>query len=207
MRREDILHLLKLDYLTAVEFLKSKYGACQYDYFYNESCASENAKAQRSKEGIFLHHIAEDTYMNLSSRKIAKTYPYSAQKAERLVYCNYLEHLLLHIKIFENYIAGKCDQPATTGIFLFIVPELNTYYATNRFHRNYNEMYGEVIKDNFEEYLLILKHFIKVSKLKFWDNDIKKRKKRYGATTIEHVCNDHSGNVFPKVYSALKNEF
>ena len=207
MLRDDILYLLESDYLQAVGFLKNKYGACKYDYFYNENCASENAKAQRSSEGIFLHHIDEDKYMNLSSRKIAKQYPYAAQRAEKLVYCNYLEHLLLHIKIFENYLAGKCKQPATNGIFLFIVPELNTFYCTNQFQKNYNKAYGEVIKDNFEEYLLILKRFLKISKPKFLDDEVKRRRKCYGATKTEYLCRDSFGNISPKIQAALKRVF
>lgn len=207
MVKQDITHLLKLHYTQAVGFLRDKYGSCKYDYFNNENCASENSKAQRSNEGLFLHHIDENKYMNLSSRKVAKTYPYEAQKADRLVYCNYLEHLLLHVKIFKDYLESKCDQPATTGIFLFMVPELNTFYNTNKFVRNYNEMYGEAIKSNFEDYILILKYFIKISNPKLFDNNIKKRRKRFGATKIEFICKDYSGKVFEKVYSALKDAF
>lgn len=207
MLKEEISYLLKLNYSQAVGFLINKYGTCKYDYFNNENCASENPNASRSKEGLFLHHIDENKYMNLSSRKVAKTYPYAAQKAERLVYCNYLEHLLLHVKIYEDYLKGKCDQHATFGIFLFMVPELNYFYRTNKFTRNYNETCGEIIKDNFAEYLLILKYFIKISKPRLFDNIIKKRRKRIGATKIEFLCKDNSGQVYEKVYSALKVAF
>ena len=207
MLREDVLSLLKLDYLQAVEFLKNKYGVCKYDYFYNENCSSENPKAKRTSEGLFLHHIDENKYINLSSRKVAKTYPYEAQKANRLIYCNYLEHLILHVKIFEDYIVEKCEQPATTGIFVFIVPDLNTFYHSDKFTRNYNEMCGKVIKDNFNEYILILKYFIKISKPKLFDNKIKKKRKRLGATKIDLVDRDNFGNISQKIYDALKTEF
>ena len=207
MLKEDIEQLLKLDYLQAVDYLKNKYGKCKYDYFYNENCSSENAKAQRSNEGLFIHHIDEDKYVNLSSRRIAKTFPYIAQKSDRLVYCNYLEHLLLHIKIFENYIDGRCKQSATTGIFCYIIPNLNSFYFTNKFERPYNDMYGQVIKNSFDEYVLILKYFIKLSKPKLFDNNEKIRKRRFGLIRIDYICKSKSREIYEKLYLALKDEF
>ena len=87
-----------MNYKSAISFLWNKYGKVQYDYFCNE-----NKKIQRSCEGLFLHHIDEDKYINLSQREVAKIYPYEAQKADRLVYCNYLEHLILHIRFLNNF--------------------------------------------------------------------------------------------------------
>lgn len=104
MIKDDIFRLLDMNYKSAISFLWNKYGKVQYDYFCNENCSSENKKIQRSCEGLFLHHIDEDKYINLSQREVAKIYPYEAQKADRLVYCNYLEHLILHIKIFEQFL-------------------------------------------------------------------------------------------------------
>ena len=202
MLKEDIEQLLKLDYLQAVNFLKNKYGICKYDYFCNEKCISKNKKASRSREGLFLHHIDENKYANLSKEQIAIKHPYEVQKSDRLVYCNFLEHLLLHVKIFEDYVDGKCEQCATTGVILFLLPDLNNFFCTDNFVNNFNHTYGEVIKDNFNEYILILKYLINLSKPNPYDNERKKLRRSCGLTKeiIDYLYLSKSKETFKKIY-------
>lgn len=205
----NILKLLDLDYNQAVEFLLKKYGCAKYNYFHNEKCASENSKASRSKEGLFIHHIDEDTYLNLSDRKCAKEYPYEAQLANRLVYCNYLEHIILHIKIFEKFLKDECKQPATTGLILFMLPDLNNFFAYGKFWKNFNSNveYRLSIANKFDEYIYILKYFIKISKINEEDNNNIKLKKIFGVKKIENICKDYSGEIVPIILERLNDTF
>lgn len=204
---KSLTNLLNLDYNQAVDFLLKKYGCAQYNYFYNEKCASENSKASRSKEGLFIHHIDEDTYMNLSDRKYAKLYPFEAQLANRLVYCNYLEHIILHIKIFQKFLKNECTQPATTGLFLFMIPDINNFFAYGKFGKNFNtnEAYRLSIENNFEEYICILRYFINVSVIKENENSSIRLKKRFGVRKIEGICKDYSAKIVPTILHRLRN--
>ena len=53
-------------------------------------------------EGLEVHHVGEDNYPNLSDIKYALTAPWEEQLPDRLVYCNLLEHTLLHTLISKN---------------------------------------------------------------------------------------------------------
>lgn len=62
-----------------------------------------NEKRSRSSEGLFLHHIDENKIANLSDLRVIRKNPFfSFQKRDRLVYCNYLEHLILHAAIVKE---------------------------------------------------------------------------------------------------------
>ena len=67
----------------------------------------------------------------LSNDQYAKNNPFSYQKAERLVYCNILEHLLLHIKIAEeprNANANENELLEIGGASNLICREINDFY-------------------------------------------------------------------------------
>ena len=102
MKSIEIQKELEMKYSELVEYLLKKYGPAKYDYFCTESCKSKNHKVSRTNEGLYCHHIDEDKAIMLSNDSYAIKNPYEYQKAERLVYCNVLEHLILHIKIVEE---------------------------------------------------------------------------------------------------------
>lgn len=52
----------------------------------------------RTNEGLVCHHIDEDKAELLTNPQFASKYPASYQRKDRLVYCDYIEHLLLHYK-------------------------------------------------------------------------------------------------------------
>ena len=87
---------MNFSYDELVQFLINRYEPAKCDYFTNEYCTIEG-KISRTPEGLYCHHIDEDKVIKLSDKRIAPKSPFIYQKANRLVYCNILEHLLLHI--------------------------------------------------------------------------------------------------------------
>ena len=94
----EVQNQLKMTYSELVDYLLKKYGPAECDYFRTEACKSKNPKVSRTNEGLYCHHIDEDKAIMLCNDKFAVNNPFEYQKAERLVYCNALEHLILHIK-------------------------------------------------------------------------------------------------------------
>ena len=151
MTREELNLQLQMEYHELVEYLLKKYGVAKYDYFCTPECRSKNEKVRRIKEGLFCHHIDEDKCALLSKKEVAQKSSFEMQKAHRLVYCTYIEHLILHIKIFENYLIGKV-QECGFGIAAFFIPGLNHFYETGSLLERYNEMVVEMIKDDFDKW-------------------------------------------------------
>lgn len=124
---------LKLNYLDLCKFLQDKYGVPNGNYFITNSCKTANKYIKRGKEGLFLHHIKENKYILLSTPAFAITQPFEYQHAENLCYCNYLEHLILHMKIVEEYLTEESLETNNCavgigGINHFIIPEINDYF-------------------------------------------------------------------------------
>ncbi|EOA07100.1 Hypothetical protein, predicted transmembrane protein [Mycoplasma yeatsii 13926] len=126
----DIEKMLECDYYECVNFLLYKYGMAEGDYtkrtlFFD--VVSENLNVKRSFYGLEIHHIDEDKVPNLSSKENMTKYP-EYQTKDRLVYCNLVEHLLLHIKIYQK----TKNRLSMHGVFL-IVRKLNTYFSEQEF--------------------------------------------------------------------------
>lgn len=154
--------LVKKSYLEIVEILVKKYGPARYDYFCSESCNSVNKKASRMAEGLYCHHIDEDKAIKLSSIGNAKTNPFEYQRADRLVYCNVLEHLLLHLKIIlepKPKDANKNETHGIGGVIDFLCPIINDYLNGYRYRNEKNKIPFEIIDNFFEKYILILRWF------------------------------------------------
>ena len=101
--KEYYQKIMTYNYDELVQFLLKKYGPAKYDYFMNELCSSKNKKVTRTSEGLYCHHIDEDKEIMLSNDTLARRCPFAYQKADRLVYCNILEHFLLHILVQLYY--------------------------------------------------------------------------------------------------------
>ena len=102
MSSEDLKNQMAMDYDEQIEYLLKKYGPAKYDYFVSEDNLTKNRSISRTAEGLECHHIDENIIPTLSDPDIASIYSYDYQRKERLVYCNLLEHLLLHIKIGQD---------------------------------------------------------------------------------------------------------
>ena len=74
---------------------------------------NKNPKCSRTKEGLYVHHKFEDHAIRLSKKDFAINHPFEWQLAKNLIYCDFLEHLLLHILI---------------GIFIFFT-SIVSYFA------------------------------------------------------------------------------
>lgn len=182
-----------MTYDELCEYLLNKYGVAKYDYFRTESCKSRNPKVTRSDEGLFCHHIDEDKAIQLSNPRFAIRNPYEYQRASRLLYCNALEHLILHIKIAEEpqkEDANYYEQQGIGGAIRFIVPELNHCYSGFRYTRQYEKNLYGLIANNFKEYIKILKYWLEITKYPHIVNP-------------EELSSDVYGERVKKVYKAL----
>lgn len=158
MKTRELQDQLRMSYEGQVEYLLNKYGSAKYDYFCNESCKSRNTKVSRAKEGLVCHHIDEDKAIMLSSPSYAAKNRFDYQRADRLVYCNLLEHLLLHIKIViepRHPEANLFERPGVGGI-VNICRILNDYYGGRECKREYQKTLYEPISDNMKDYIAIL---------------------------------------------------
>lgn len=159
--------IMKMSYDELVQYLINKYGPAQYDYFTNEYCTVRNKKVTRTAEGLFCHHIDEDKAILLSNDKFAAKNPFEYQKADRLVYCNLLEHFLLHILIAEepkNKNANQFEMPGIGGAANFICQELNDLYNGYEYKLQWKINTTSVVKDDYESYILMLKRLWRIIK-------------------------------------------
>jgi hypothetical protein len=151
----DIQEALLMSYQDYVQYLLNKYGPSQYDYFCNENCKSKNSKLSRSKEGLFCHHIAENKEILLSNPEVARTHPFEYQQAHNLVYANYLEHLLLHIKIVEEDVEQK---GLGLGGVIMICSVINDFYRNGRAD-GWRKHAAVHLKGKYNCYIYIMKYF------------------------------------------------
>ncbi len=163
MDKEELFEEIKMPYDDLCKYLVQKYGAAELDYFPNPQCRAKRPKLSRTREGLYCHHMDEDKGGNLSGSASARAQPFAWQRADRLVYCNILEHLVLHFKIaimrqkkrlFRPY---DIDDFFSTGGFLIICTESNTLYESNSSLSGYRLACYEVIKNNYDDYISVLK--------------------------------------------------
>lgn len=132
---EDYISLLNISYHQAVEILLLKHGPAISEYYrqksYNRFLNGEiksitRGKYQRTKEGLYCHHIDEYKFENLSNKDFIQEYKYQYdyQKKERLVYCDLIEHLILHTLIAKE----TNGERGFTGYITFIRPTVNEWY-------------------------------------------------------------------------------
>lgn len=109
-------HLLNSTYYDAVQQVKNANGECIGDYYNEKSFKNyihgKNKKPRHGKKvrqglkGLEIHHIDENKVSNLSSLEKIKKDPearkFEHQKKERLVYCDLLEHIILHALIAKE---------------------------------------------------------------------------------------------------------
>lgn len=148
-----------LTYLEYCDYLQNKYGIGLSDYL--TKSWNKNSKVTRTKEGLFVHHKYEDHAINLSIKEYAMNNPYEWQLAKNLVYCDYLEHLFLHILICEFPSPNRNDFEVVGigGVINHIVPQLNDFYCGFENYEPWRKICLNLIKDDKIVYLTLLKRF------------------------------------------------
>jgi hypothetical protein len=156
-----------LTYDEMIEALLKKYGPAEYDYFTDSSCMMKNRDISRTREGLYCHHIDEDVTPTLSDPMIARLHSHEHQTKERLVYCNLIEHLLLHIEIgrdrfFQNHSAlrdpEQFEEFITHGVSE-ISKDLNDMYLNRCGGLAWRERCYQEIAPFYEDYIEIQKEF------------------------------------------------
>lgn len=159
MNIQEYKNIKNYNYKEYCDYLKKKYGEAKYDYFTRSF--NKNPKVTRTNEGLLCHHIYEDKAIMLSNPEFAKKNPFEYQLAKNLCYCDYLEHLLLHILICENPSSDKnlFEVVGIGGVINFLVPELNDFYSGWITTQGWRSKCHNKIKDDKDVYLELLKRF------------------------------------------------
>jgi len=159
MNLSEYNHVKNYNYLEYCAYLQEKYGIGLCDYM--RPSWTKNPKISRTKDGLYAHHKYENCAIMLSHPEYAKKNPYEWQKKENIVYCNLLEHLLLHILICENPSEDKNENEIVGlgGVVNYIVPELNDVYSGWVSKQVWQNNCHKVIINEKVVYMALLKRF------------------------------------------------
>lgn len=162
----DILEYEKvreLNYLEYCDYLQNKYGIGLSDYM--TPTWNRKKKVSRTNEGLLAHHKFEDHAIKLSTKEFAIKNPYEWQLAKNIIYCDYLEHLYLHILICESSVdnytkeTDALEMVGIGGILEFLVPELNGLYSGWKTSQAWRMKCHELVINDKNVYLTLLKRF------------------------------------------------
>ena len=148
-----------MTYQEYCNYLQAKYGIGLSDYM--TKSYNPNPKCKRTKEGLLAHHKYEDRAILLSNKEFAMQNPFEWQTAPNIVYCDYLEHLFLHILICEYPSEDKNEFEAVGigGVKNFIVPELNDFYSGWNTNQDWRKNCHNLIANDKNVYMTLLKRF------------------------------------------------
>lgn len=189
--------MLSMSYDDIVKLLMKKYGTAKHDYFTDRECTLKNKLVSRTAEGLFCHHIDEDKAIMLSNDEYAARNPFEYQKKNRLVYCNLLEHLLLHVKIAEeprNPDANENELPGIGGAINYLCKQLNDIYAGKEPAEEWRKTVASKVQGNFDDYIRILRHLWSVIE----QNPLYKT-----IITKQMLCTGWDGKTVDRVLEAL----
>lgn len=162
MNRQELCNALSMSYDELVAHLLSKYGPSTSDYFATPKCRSRRSAVSRTGEGLICHHIDEDKGGNLSHTDSAVLQPFEWQRKERLVYCNHLEHLLLHIKIAILRQKSALRSPTdvmdffSTGGIYMVCHDVNALYCDIDSALPWQKNCFSMIESNYDDYISVL---------------------------------------------------
>lgn len=137
---EDYLKHLEKSYASYCDYLINKYGVASDDYYSEVSYnrfkegtikSLQKKKISRTQEGLYCHHIDENKQILISRQNAIKQFdiPFEFQKKDRLVYCDLIEHGILHVLIAKESVEqgtiGNNDQfVGINGYIDFIRPNI-----------------------------------------------------------------------------------
>lgn len=158
MNMQECEHVKDLSYWEYCDYLQDKYGIGKAPYMTDNW--NPSAKCKRAKEGLFAHHKAEVYVPLLSKKEQARLFPFEWQEPEWVVYCDYLEHLLLHIMICKNPEPLKDKyEVGIGGVVNYIAPMIFQLYAGSVFEQAWQATCFDRIKNDKKVYLELLKMF------------------------------------------------
>lgn len=164
MDTQEIKYELSLDLQELYKYLKNKYGPVPENYFMDVNCTRKSTKNGRGNEGLFVHHDyeydpANSLVSDLSKPEFAKQFDYMYQHAENLTYCNYLEHLIIHIKINllrKEQLNGYIND----GVVNYMIPQLNDWYRYIANLKPWQEVAFSLIEDNYSDYVDLVEYWL-----------------------------------------------
>ena len=164
--RAELELMYKMNYDELCNYLVKKYGEVPGAYFVKESCKSKNRKIVRTNEGLFIHHIKECESIELGNTNFAQRAPFEYQEGKNLVYCNYFEHMFLHIRIVKEFLNGnKVKQTRMIvglgGLLNFIFPEIIDYINGYEYQKEYMRTALSVIDGNEDFFAQVISEFNK----------------------------------------------
>lgn len=172
MNMQEYIKVKDFTYLQYCDYLQGKYGIGKSDYM--TKSWNKNHKVTRTKEGLMVHHKYEDHAIMLSTKEYAMKNPFEWQLAKNMVYCDFLEHLFLHILICEYPSPERNEREAVGigGVINFIVPELNDVYSGWQTNQEWRIICHSKIINDKDVYLELLKRFkTNCSDYPFYTND------------------------------------
>ena len=173
MKQKEIFEELQMTYEELCQYLIKKYGGAVCDYFATPECRSKSKKISRTGEGLYCHHMDEDKGGNLGNTEQAKLQPFEWQKKERLVYCNILEHLILHIKIAVVRQKTALSKPIevtkffTTGGVFLLCEEINDLFFNDGTSVAWKRRCFEEVKENYEDYIALIRSILSYIDINF----------------------------------------
>ena len=159
MNLQEYEKVKNFTYIEYCDYLQMKYGIGLCNYMTPNW--NKIPRISRTKEGLFVHHKYEDHAILLSNKRFASLNPFEWQHAENMIYCDYLEHLFLHILIYENPAKNKnmLEAVGVGGIFI-IVSTLNDFYSGwNTEKLEWMRICLNKISNDKKVYLTLLKRF------------------------------------------------
>ncbi|NLC34715.1 MAG: hypothetical protein GX760_05575 [Erysipelothrix sp.] len=127
--------LLDMSYDEIVAHLLDTYGVAEDDYFKEKSYERffngeinniGRGKTSRTSDGLYCHHIYENKYEKMADADYIRfqKVPFEYQKKEHLVYCDLIEHAILHA-IIANETDGS---RGINGLRAFMAPNIEDWY-------------------------------------------------------------------------------
>lgn len=148
---------IRMPYRDYVVYLRRKYGMPSVKFFYVDG--QKDMKVERLNEGLFLHHIAEEfrtTLEDMTEPSFAMTKSHSIYTPENFIYGDFIEHLLLHIKISQGDISENNDNGIDIIGAKKIWRKINKYWTTYTVPLKYRKAI-ERIEDKKMDYVKILR--------------------------------------------------
>lgn len=161
-----MLKEIKMPYNELQDYLIKKYGPAKCDYFATPECRTKSKKVSRTSEGLYCHHMDEDKGVNLTNAFHAVRQPFEWQRKERLVYCNALEHLLLHMKIDVLRQNKEMSKPMDIEKFFtshgvhMVCRTINGLFMGNKPVNDWRVKCFSEIKENYDDYICVVRAFM-----------------------------------------------